>query len=559
MSSFQIRATLALSLLWSQAGFAGPCDISWDGDKIVTLIAGRNSYLSIPLKDSQQRSYAVTVGQVQAFSEAKERISTLASSRPVFVICGDDSPNAFAGKGNNGDVVGVTTGMMRLVNGDRDMAAAVIGHEYAHHTHNHGAAGAQREQILGIAGLLLGLAVDARSTRRTGVATNVGQTLGSIGATLVSRKFDRDQEREADSTGFDYMVRAGFNPLGAIALADKMRSSGGSGLFFDSHPGWDERGTLFREMIASNPRAQALVASASRTSVSPAQPALASTTTVDTSSVSTYTTPVAERAFHEATAAYRQGNLTRAFESLKASAEGGYAQAQAVLGAIYERGEFGLQKDVGEAVRLYKLAAAQGNALAQSNLGFAYLNGTANLAKDEMEAVRLFRLSADQGFAGGQLNLGFAYSIGKGGLEKNDTEAVRLYRLAADQGNALAQSNLALMLMTGRGVAKNDEEAVRLLRLAANQKNPNGQTLLGFMYSQGRGGLPKDDVEALKYIRPAAESGFPLAIFALGVAHAEGRGGVEKNEAEGIRYWRIAASKGLELARQELAKRGLQP
>jgi len=255
-SSFFIVAAFALAAA-PVAGIAGVCDIAWDGDKLVAAIAGRPSYLRVPLRDKLQNISEVSVDQIQAFNEAKEKIAKLAGSSPSFLICGDAAPNAFASKGNNGNVVGVTIGMLRLVDGDRGMAAAVLGHEFAHLTHNHGEVGAGRDALIGIAGLIFGMVVDVRSQQRTGVPTNVGQTIGQIGSTLVSRKFSRDQEREADDTGFQYLIAAGFDPNGAVRLSERLnRLGGGAGLFFDSHPGWEERSERFRVMIAGNVQAQ---------------------------------------------------------------------------------------------------------------------------------------------------------------------------------------------------------------------------------------------------------------------------------------------------------------
>jgi predicted Zn-dependent protease len=73
------------------------------------------------------------------------------------------------------------------------------------------------------------MAVDTRQQRRTGIYTDLGVRAGKIGATLVSRKFNRDQEREADDVGFQYMVAAGFDPTGAVRFAETANRMGASG------------------------------------------------------------------------------------------------------------------------------------------------------------------------------------------------------------------------------------------------------------------------------------------------------------------------------------------
>lgn len=260
-TGFLARVGVIAALITPASAYASYCANAWDGDKVASVIAGRPSHLSVPLRDRQQRITEVTVDQILAFSEAKERIYRAAGLSPKFIICDGGQPNAFATAVQNSDIVGVTAGMLRLVNGDRDMAATVIGHELAHHTQGHMTNAVVRDALIGLAGIVLGAAVDSRQQRRSGVYTGMGIRLGQIGATLVSRKFNRDQEREADSIGFNYLVTAGFDPNGAVRLAEKLKELGGGvGLFFDSHPGWAERSDRFREMIASNPHAQQLIA-----------------------------------------------------------------------------------------------------------------------------------------------------------------------------------------------------------------------------------------------------------------------------------------------------------
>jgi len=61
-------------------------------------------------------------------------------------------------------------------------------------------------------------------------------------ARLWSGKFTRDQEREADEFGLSLYGFGGLQPRSAIAWpTHSMRTGlGGIGLFFDSHPGWEE-------------------------------------------------------------------------------------------------------------------------------------------------------------------------------------------------------------------------------------------------------------------------------------------------------------------------------
>src|SRR5882724_9978562 len=69
-----------------------------------------------------------------------------------------------------------------------------------------------------------------------------------------------------------------------------------------------------------------------------------------------------------------EGNLARALPSLRARALDGEAQAQFLLGGLYETGR-GVPQNFVDAVRWFKAAAEQDSVPAQGRLGEIYLNG----------------------------------------------------------------------------------------------------------------------------------------------------------------------------------------
>ena len=219
---------------------AGPCDLNWDGDALAHIAQGRNPLQEMSLLDTKQKVFASLRGeQILAISEAKAAIAKQLGRSPSLVFCYEGEPNAFATNTSSGEVVGVTLGLVATLNGDRDMAAFVIGHEYAHLVLGHIDAAEQRRAALSLLGELAGVFLEVKTQTKTNVQ-GIGMEVGRLGASLTSYKFDRDQEREADKAGFGYMVDAGFNPLGAVRLAETMQryGAGGIGLFFDNHPGW---------------------------------------------------------------------------------------------------------------------------------------------------------------------------------------------------------------------------------------------------------------------------------------------------------------------------------
>src|ERR1043165_9460499 len=96
-------AALASGAVVSFPCIAGICDVAWDGEKVTAAIAGRPAQLQIPLRDKQKNETRVTVGEIQAFEDARQRIGQVSGIAPKFIICGGDDPNAFASKGKNGD------------------------------------------------------------------------------------------------------------------------------------------------------------------------------------------------------------------------------------------------------------------------------------------------------------------------------------------------------------------------------------------------------------------------------------------------------------------------
>jgi predicted Zn-dependent protease len=74
--------------------------------------------------------------------------------------------------------------------------------------------GMQRGTLLNV-----GLAVLSAATGSSAYGTAATQA-GQLAAGLLDNRFSRDQERQADRLGVDYMVRAGYNPRGSIQLQE---------------------------------------------------------------------------------------------------------------------------------------------------------------------------------------------------------------------------------------------------------------------------------------------------------------------------------------------------
>ena len=89
---------------------------------------------------------------------------------------------------------------------------------------------------------------------------------------------------------------------------------------------------------------------------------------------------------------YNDQEDVEAVKWFRKAADQGVAEAQTMLGLMYENGH-GVPQDHKKAVRWYRKATEQGDAKAQSNLGFMYLKGL-GLTQDDKEAVKWFGKAA---------------------------------------------------------------------------------------------------------------------------------------------------------------------
>ncbi len=235
-------------------------------------------------------------------------------------------------------------------------------------------------------------------------------------------------------------------------------------------------------------------------------------------------------------------------ENIKSKAENGDAQAQTVMGALYEFSLRGVTNDFVEAVKWFRKAADQNYAPAQYELGICYAAGQ-GVKKDDAKAAECYLKAANQNLAVAQYNLGVYYRDGQG-VAKDEEEAVIWFRKAADQNLAIAQYNLGVCYDSGQGVAKDYLKAVKWYRKAVEQNLAYAQCNLGAHYEHGAGVL-KNHVEAVKWYRKAADQNYVLAQYNLGSCYANGQG-VAKDEAEAVKWYRKAADQNHALAQCNL-------
>jgi Zn-dependent protease with chaperone function len=160
-------------------------------------------------------------------------------------LIGSDQVNAFCMPGGK---VAVFTGLINRLHATDDELAMVVGHEMAHALREHA-----RERIAKSEGTGALLALGAQLF---GLG-QLGNMAANVGTQLLTLKFSRDEEIEADLVGLEMGARAGFNPQAAVTLWEKMARVSGSGgtAFLSDHPSGPDRLRRLQENI---PRVQGL-------------------------------------------------------------------------------------------------------------------------------------------------------------------------------------------------------------------------------------------------------------------------------------------------------------
>jgi predicted Zn-dependent protease len=110
-----------------------------------------------------------------------------------------------------GGKIAVFTGILDTLKLTDDELAMVLGHEMAHALREHARARAAKTTLTNVGTLAVGLVIGG----------NVGE-LARHGGGLLSLKFNRDDEKDADLIGMEIAARAGYNPEAGISLWEKM-------------------------------------------------------------------------------------------------------------------------------------------------------------------------------------------------------------------------------------------------------------------------------------------------------------------------------------------------
>ena len=160
-------------------------------------------------------------------------------------LIGSKQINAFCMPGGK---IAFYTGILDQLKLTDDEIAMVMGHEMAHALREHARSRIAKSQATGI-GLSLG-------AQLLGLG-DLGNMAANLGTQLLTLKFSRTDESEADLVGLELAARAGYDPQAAVSLWRKMgEATGNSGVgFLSTHPSGPER---IRELERNVPRVEGL-------------------------------------------------------------------------------------------------------------------------------------------------------------------------------------------------------------------------------------------------------------------------------------------------------------
>ena len=161
-------------------------------------------------------------------------------------LIGSKQVNAFCMPGGK---IAFYTGILEQLQLTDDEVAMIMGHEMAHALREHARARIAKSQgtgtLLSLGAQLLGLG-------------ELGNVAANVGTELLTLRFSRDDESDADLVGLELAARGGYNPQAAVSLWQKMAKAGGGASgpsFLSTHPSGPQR---IQELQSNVPKVQGL-------------------------------------------------------------------------------------------------------------------------------------------------------------------------------------------------------------------------------------------------------------------------------------------------------------
>jgi predicted Zn-dependent protease len=146
-------------------------------------------------------------------------------------LIGSRQVNAFCMPGGK---IAFYSGILDQLKLTDDEVATVMGHEIAHALREHARARMAKNAATGIGANLLSNVLGLGQ---------LGQTVTSYGAQLLTLQFSRSDESDADLVGMELAARAGFDPRAGVTLWQKMAAAnrGAPPQWLSTHPSGNSR------------------------------------------------------------------------------------------------------------------------------------------------------------------------------------------------------------------------------------------------------------------------------------------------------------------------------
>lgn len=160
-------------------------------------------------------------------------------------LIGSKELNAFCMPGGK---IAFYYGILQQLQLSDDEVAMIMGHEMAHALREHARERMGKQMAtqgaIGLGAALFGLG-------------DVGRSVANMGGQLLTLKFSRGDESEADLVGMELAARAGYNPAAGVSLWQKMQAAtkGAPPEFLSTHPA---SSTRIQELQANLPKVEGL-------------------------------------------------------------------------------------------------------------------------------------------------------------------------------------------------------------------------------------------------------------------------------------------------------------
>lgn len=216
--------------------------------------AGAQQFVAT-VKEAQQKQALVANDhpQAQRLNRIARRIIPFTAAwnprasdwRWEVALINSDQINAFCLPGGK---IAFYTGILDQLNLGDEEAAMVMGHEMAHALREHA-----RERLAKSTATSLGLRL---GSELLGLG-NLGAAAADMGTQLLTLRFSREDESEADLVGLELAARAGYRPDASVSLWQKMGKANGAGglAFLSTHPSGPQRIETLRSNV---PKVQGL-------------------------------------------------------------------------------------------------------------------------------------------------------------------------------------------------------------------------------------------------------------------------------------------------------------